>query len=44
MYSPGRQGPNMLLKKRLSQSKNNAQLWMCLVTEVKSNAVKNNIA
>ena len=28
--------------KRLSQSKNNVQLWMWLVMEVKSNAVKNN--
>ena len=30
--------------KRLRQSKNNAQLWMCLVMEVKSDDVKNNIA
>ena len=30
--------------KRWSQSENNAQLWMWLVMEVKSNAVKNNIA
>ena len=30
--------------KRLSQSRNNAQLWMCLVVKVKSDAVKNNIA
>ena len=30
--------------KRLSQSGNNAQLWMCLVVKLKSNAVKNNIA
>ena len=46
--------PNMLLNKsretategmkKPSQSKNNTQLWMCLVTEVKSTAVKNNIA
>ena len=28
---------------RLSQSENNTQLWICLVMEVKSNAVKNNI-
>ena len=28
--------------KRLSQSRNNAQLRMCLVVKVKSNAVKNN--
>ena len=30
--------------KRLSQSRNDAQLWMCLVVKVKSDAVKNNIA
>ena len=47
-------GANMLLEKsgeitpermkRRNQSKNNAQLGMRLVMEVKSNAVKNNIA
>ena len=30
--------------KRWSQSKNNTQLWMWLVTEARSNAVKSNIA
>ena len=30
--------------KRQNQSKNNTQLWMLLVMEVKSNAVKSNIA
>ena len=30
--------------KRQSQSKNNTQLWMWLVMEVKFNVVKNNIA
>ena len=30
--------------KRLGQSGNNAQLWMCLVVKVKSQAVKNNTA
>ena len=30
--------------KRLSQRENNAQLWTRLVMEVKSDAVKNNIA
>ena len=30
--------------KRLRKSGNNAQLWMCLVVEVKSDAVKNNTA
>ena len=29
--------------KRLGQSGNNAQLWMCLVVKVKSDAIKNNI-
>ena len=31
-------------KKRVNQSRNNAQLWMCLVVKVKSDAVKNNTA
>ena len=30
--------------KRLSQSRNNPQLWLCLVVKVKSNTEKNNIA
>ena len=30
--------------KRLGQSGNNTQLWMCLVMKVKSDAIKNNIA
>ena len=30
--------------KQLSQSGSDAQLWMCLVVKVKSDAVKNNIA
>ena len=29
---------------RQSPSKNNTQLWMCLVVKVKSDVVKNNIA
>ena len=46
--------PNMLLEKskeiapegmkRLSQSGNNAQLWICLVMKVKSDVVKNSTA
>ena len=54
MNSPGQQVPNMLLEirgeitpervKRQSQSKNTTQLWMGLVMEVKSDAVKNNKA
>ena len=30
--------------KRLNQSENNIGLWMCLVVEVKSDAIKDNIA
>ena len=30
--------------KRRSKIENNTQLWMCLVMEIKSDAVKNNIA
>ena len=29
--------------KRLAQSRNDAQLWICLVAKLKSDAVKNNI-
>ena len=46
--------PNMLLDnsgevtpermKRQSQGKNNTQVWMWLVMEVKSDAAKNNVA
>ena len=50
MNSPGQKVPNMLLRreiapegmKRLRQSRNSTQLWMCLVVKVKSDAVKNN--
>ena len=31
-------------KKRLGQSKNDAQVWMYLVVKLKSDAVKNSIA
>ena len=54
MNSPGQWVPNMLLEnsgeiipekmKSLSQSKKDAELWLCLVVQVKSDAVKNNIA
>ena len=54
MNSPGWQVTNMLLEisgeiipermKRWSQSKNSTQLWIWSVIEVKSDAVKNNIA
>ena len=30
--------------KWLGQSRNDAQLWMCLVVKIKSDDVKNNIA
>ena len=30
--------------RQLGQSRNDAQLWMCLAEKVKSNAVKNNTA
>ena len=46
--------PNMILEKsreiapermkRLSQSGNNTQLWICPVVKVKSDALKNNTA
>ena len=51
---PSSVGANMLLEKSgeittermkgQSQSKNNTQMWMWLVTEVKPDAVKSNIA
>ena len=54
MNSPSQEAPHMVLEKseeispegmkRLNQSGNNAQLWMCLVVKAKYNAVKNNIA
>ena len=30
--------------KQLGQSRNDAQVWMCLVVKAKSDAIKNNIA
>ena len=54
MNSPAQSVPNMLLEisgeitpgrmKRWSQSKNNTQLWMWLVIEIKYDAVKSNIS
>ena len=54
MNSPDQQVPNMILEisgeitpermKGWSQSKNNTQLWMCLVIEARSDAVKSNIS
>ena len=44
-YATGDQWRNNSKKmKRWSQSKNNTQLWMGLVIEARSNAVKSNIA
>ena len=43
-YATGDQWKNNSRKKGWSQSKNNTQLWMGLVIEARSNAVKNNIA
>ena len=40
----GRQLQTAPRMKQLGQSRNNTQLWMCLVVKVKSDAVKNNIA
>ena len=43
----GKSGGQLLIApermKQLGQSRNDAQLWMCLVVKVKSDAVKNNI-
>ena len=41
-YATGEITPERM--KRCSQSKNNTQLWMILVIEAKSDAVKSNIA
>ena len=43
-YATGDQWKNNSRMKRWSQSKNNTQLWMLLVIEAKSDAVKSNIA
>ena len=44
-YATGEEWINSTRRiKRLGQSRNDAQLWKCLVVKVKSNAVKNNIA
>ena len=42
-----RRGQSLIAPERmkwLSQSRNDAQMWMCLVVKIKFNAVKNNIA
>ena len=44
-YATGEEGRNSSEgMKKLSQSRNSAQLWMCLVVKVKCDAIKNNIA
>ena len=43
-YAIGDQWRNNSRKKRWSQNKNNTQLWMSLVIEARSDAVKRNIA
>ena len=42
-YTTGEEWGYSSRKKRLSQTKNNAQVWMWLVMDVKLKAVKNNI-
>ena len=45
LYATGKSGAiAQEVMKRLSQSGNNAQRWMCLVVKVKSDAIKNNNA
>ena len=45
---PGKDRGQLLISqermKRLGQSRNDTQLWMCLLVKVKPDAVKNNIA
>ena len=44
-YSTGaKQGNSSKKNEEAEPSGNNTQLWMCLVVQVKSDAVKNNIA
>ena len=43
-YTTGEEQNNSSRMKRLGQSGNDAELWMCLVVKVKSDAIKNNIA
>ena len=46
-YAPGKNEGELLISpermRRLGQSGNDAQLWMCLVMKVKSSAAKNSI-
>ena len=47
-YAMGKSGGRLLIAaermKRLGQSRSDAQVWMCLVVKVKSNAVKRSTA
>ena len=43
-YTTGEEQNNSSRMKRLGQSGNDAELWMCLVVKVKSDAIKINIA
>ena len=47
-YATGKSRGQLLIapgrKKQLGQSRNNTQLWVCLVVKLKSDAIKNNIA
>ena len=44
-YATGKEQRNSSRKnEEVSQSENDAQLWMCLLVKGKSDAVKNNIA
>ena len=43
-YATGEEWRNKSRKKEDAEPKNNAQLWMCLVMGVKSDAVKNSVA
>ena len=38
------QGNSSRKNEEAESSRNNAQVWMCLVVKIKSNAIKNNIA
>ena len=43
-YATGEEWRNKSRQKEEAEPKNNAQLWMCLVMGVKSDAVKNSVA
>ena len=46
-YATGEESALLMAPERMKhvgQSRNDAQLWICLVVKIKSSAVKNNIA